>query len=124
MLREKHRELGIVTQAWSPLGGVNIYDEKDPAKQRHLLDEPILQSIAAEHDKSAAQVVLRWHLQNEISIIPKSVRQSRVEANAAIFDFALSDEEMQKINQLDSGVRGGPDPETGDRQRFPFVVTP
>lgn len=121
-LRTVHETLGIVTQAWSPLGGVNVYDAKAPAQERRLLDDPVLQAIAADHGKSTAQVTLRWHVQHGISIIPKSVRRERIVENAAIFDFALTPEEMTRIDALDSGIRGGPDPETGDRVRFPFLV--
>jgi len=121
-LRAKHAEMGIITQAWSPLGGVNVYDAQDPAQQRHLLDDPVLGAIAADHGRTTAQVVLRWHVQHGISVIPKSVRRERIVENISVFDFALSPTEMALIDALDTGVRGGPDPQTGDRQRFPATV--
>ena len=69
------QENHIVTQAWSPLG------------RGQILDHPILQAIAATHGKTPAQVVLRWHLQNGVAIIPKSVHPSRIKENADIYDF-------------------------------------
>ncbi|RKD73478.1 diketogulonate reductase-like aldo/keto reductase [Sinobaca qinghaiensis] len=89
----------IFVEAWSPLmqGGDVLKDEA-------------VQSIAKEHSKTPAQVVLRWHLQNNTIVIPKSVTPSRIEENFDVFDFELSSEEMQKINELDRGERKGPQP--------------
>ncbi|WP_252313107.1 aldo/keto reductase [Sinobaca sp. H24] len=89
----------IFVEAWSPLmqGGDVLKDE-------------VVQSIAKEHSKTPAQVVLRWHLQNNTIVIPKSVTPSRIEENFDVFDFELSSEEMQKINELDRGERKGPQP--------------
>lgn len=89
----------IFVEAWSPLmqGGDVLKDEA-------------VQSIAEEHSKTPAQVVLRWHLQNNTIVIPKSVTPSRIEENFDVFDFELSSEEMQKINELDRGERKGPQP--------------
>lgn len=99
-LRAYHREHGIVTEAWSPL-----------AKAR-ILDEPILQAIAERHGRTAAQVVLRWHLQLGNVVIPKSITPARIAANLDLFDFELSDDEVEEISSLDRDRRIGPDPET------------
>jgi 2,5-diketo-D-gluconate reductase A len=99
-LRREHDELGIVTEAYSPLA------------QGRVLDDPAITAIAATHGKTPAQVVIRWHLQLGNVVIPKSVTQKRIEENRDVFDFALSDDEMAAIAALDSGVRIGGDPDT------------
>lgn len=121
-MRAYHHTQKIMTQAWSPLGGVNIYDATDPGKERHVLTDPVLLGIAAGRQKTPAQVILRWHLQHGISIIPKSTRMERILQNAAIFDFSLSEKEMIAIDALDTGSRGGPHPDEGSRERFPYEV--
>ena len=99
-LREFHRGRGIATEAWSPLG------------QGQVLDDPAIGEIAARHDRTPAQVVLRWHLQLGNVVIPKSATPRRIEENFNVFDFELSDEEMRAFAALDSGQRIGPDPAT------------
>ena len=121
-MRSAHQELGIVTQAWSPLGAVNIYEADDQHPARHLLDDDALAPIATAHGKSPAQIVLRWHLQHGVSVIPKSVKLHRIAENADIFDFELRPAEMAQIDALDTGVRGGYAPEEGSREQFPAVV--
>jgi 2,5-diketo-D-gluconate reductase A len=98
-LRAFHREHGIVTEAWSPLG-----------RGGNLLEEPVLEEIAARHERTTAQVVLRWHVQLGNVVIPKSVTPSRIEENFQIFDFTLSDDELRAIDGLDADRRIGPDP--------------
>jgi diketogulonate reductase-like aldo/keto reductase len=71
-----------------------------------------LLEIAGDHDKSAVQVMLRWHLQKGRSAIPKSTKPSRIAENFDVFDFELSRDEVVAIDALDSGVRGGPDPDS------------
>ncbi|MDO4455330.1 MAG: aldo/keto reductase [Ligilactobacillus agilis] len=89
----------IVTQAWSPLGrGKN-------------LDHPLLVELAQKHGKTPAQIILRWHVQNGLAVIPKSVHQNRIEANADIFDFELSLAEMQQIDNLNTNHRISKEPE-------------
>jgi 2,5-diketo-D-gluconate reductase A len=100
-LRSFHREHGIVTEAWSPLG-----------RGGDLLEEPVLREIAARHGRTPAQVLLRWHVQIDNVAIPKSVTPARIEENFQIFDFALSDDEVGALDALDSGRRIGPDPTT------------
>lgn len=99
-LREVHAELGIATEAWSPLG-----------RDTGLLDDPVLVAIAARHGVTPAQVVLRWHLDIGNIVIPKSVTPSRIQANLDVFDFALTEEDLQEIAGLDRGARIGPDPD-------------
>jgi diketogulonate reductase-like aldo/keto reductase len=102
-LREKHRELGIVTEAWSPLA------------QGQAPQDPVIARIAETHSRTPGQVVIRWHLQLGNVVIPKSVTPKRIEQNLDVFDFELSDSEMQAIAGLDAGGRIGPDPETFGR---------
>jgi 2,5-diketo-D-gluconate reductase A len=99
-LRRYHAEHGIVTEAWAPLG------------RGELLDDPVIEEIASTHNRTAAQVVLRWHIQLGNVAIPKSVTPSRIEENFRLFDFELSDEEMRRLGELDRGERTGPDPDT------------
>ena len=92
-------EHNIITQAWSPLS------------RGKRLDDPVLLKLAATHGKTPAQIILRWHLQNGIAIIPKSVHQDRIKANADIFDFELSPAEMQQIDGLNTNHRISKEPE-------------
>ena len=108
-------EHGIVTQAWSPIGGITSY-RGDDAKS--TFNDPIILKIAAAHDKSAAQVMLRWHIQNGVQAIPKSVKPQRIAENFDVFDFALTTDEIARIDGLDTGVRGGPEPEAITLEAF------
>jgi len=107
-LQGVHAEYGILTQAWSPIGGITSYG----GGERRTFDDPTLLEIARQHGKSAAQVMLRWHLQEGRSAIPKSTRPARIAENFDVFDFELSGGQMSAIDALDTGVRGGPDPES------------
>ena len=98
-LRREHADLGIVTEAWSPLA------------QGQVLDDPALEQIAEAHGKTAGQVVIRWHLQLGNVVIPKTVTPERIEQNLEVFDFELDDDEMAAIEALDAGERTGPDPD-------------
>lgn len=89
----------IITQAWSPLG------------RGAVLDQDVLKQIADRHQKSPAQVILRWHLQNGVSFIPKSVHEARIAQNAAIYDFSLTPAEMAQIDALNNYQRTGREPE-------------
>jgi 2,5-diketo-D-gluconate reductase A len=99
-LRHEHDELDIVTEAWSPLG------------QGLELEDPAIVEIAEAHSKTPAQAIIRWHLQLGNVVIPKSVTPARIEENFDVFDFELSDAEMEAIKELDAGRRIGPDPDT------------
>lgn len=98
-LRKLHSKLGIATQSWSPLG------------QGTLLHDPIIQKIAAKHGRTAAQVIVRWHIDNGLIVIPKSVNPSRIAENFKVFDFELDKVDVETIEHLDSASgRIGPDP--------------
>jgi 2,5-diketo-D-gluconate reductase A len=99
-LRREHEELGIATEAWSPLA------------KGEALDDAIVVEIAEAHNRTPAQVVIRWHLQLGNIVIPKSVTPERIEENFRVFDFELTDEEMAEMESLDAGERTGPDPDT------------
>ncbi|MEH7334229.1 aldo/keto reductase [Neobacillus drentensis] len=96
------REHEIQLEAWSPL------------MQGGLLDNPVLGEIAGKYGKSPAQVILRWDLQNGVVTIPKSVKEHRIVENSQVFDFELSDEDMQRIDDLNQNHRVGPDPDNFD----------
>jgi diketogulonate reductase-like aldo/keto reductase len=110
-LRKVHERLGIATQAWSPIGG-SIRRFADQGRGIDPLDAPVVREVARKHGKTPAQVVLRWHLQNGVSAIPKSFNPARIAENFDVFDFALTSEDTLAIDALDTGVRTGPDPET------------
>ena len=96
------RAQGIVTQAWSPLG------------RGSLLSDERLAAIAARLGRSVGQVILRWHIQHGLSVIPKSEKPERLAENFDVLDFTLTPEEMSAIDALDRGHRTGPDPDTFD----------
>jgi len=106
-LQRLHAQHGIATQAWSPIGGVTSYG----GGEKSTFDEPTLLEIARQHGKSAAQVMLRWHLLEGRSAIPKSTRPARIAENFDVFDFELSSKQIAAIDALDTGVRCGPDPD-------------
>jgi 2,5-diketo-D-gluconate reductase A len=97
-LRAWHAEHGIATEAWSPLA------------QGEVLKDDTLVTIAAHHERTVAQVILRWHLQIGNVVIPKSVTPARVRENLDIFDFELTEDDLAAIARLDAGHRTGPDP--------------
>jgi 2,5-diketo-D-gluconate reductase A len=104
-LRDFHAAHGIATEAWSPLASGEL----------GVLEDPTIAEIAAAHDVTPAQVVLRWHLQLGNVVIPKSATQERIEQNLDVFGFTLSAAEMGAIAELDDGDRTGPDPDTFTR---------
>ena len=99
-LREMHAQLGIATEAWSPLG------------QGSLLSNPAVTALADAHGKTPAQVLIRWHMQLGNIVIPKSVTPERIVSNFDVFDFELSEQDMASISSLGDGTRLGPDPRT------------
>ncbi|WP_040156822.1 aldo/keto reductase [Mobilicoccus massiliensis] len=99
-LREFNRAHDIVTEDWSPLGA-----------RLDIIHDPVIGSIANAVEKTPAQVILRWHLQIGSVVIPRSTNPSRIEQNFDLFDFELSDEQVQAIDGLDEGKRSGPDPD-------------
>ncbi|HEY7623361.1 MAG TPA: aldo/keto reductase [Solirubrobacteraceae bacterium] len=98
----------IVTQAWSPIGGITFYRDSD---HRSTLSDPVIVDFSHAHGKTPAQVMLRWGLQHGRSVIPKSTKPARIAENIDVFDFELSADQMAAIDGLDSGRRGGPEPE-------------
>ncbi|WP_243061772.1 aldo/keto reductase [Humibacter sp. RRB41] len=106
-VQKANAQHGIVTQAWSPMGGITSYRGDST---RSTFNDPIIGEIATAHGKTPAQVMLRWHLQEGRSAIPKSVNPERIAANFDVFDFELTSIELARIDGLDTGVRGGPEP--------------
>lgn len=104
---------GILTQAWSPIGGITFYPGWGE-ERKSVLQDAIIQEIAAQHNKTPAQVLLRWHLQHGRSAIPKSVDPARIAENFDVFDFTLTESQLNLIDALDTGHRGGPDPDQVD----------
>ncbi|MFF1839083.1 aldo/keto reductase [Streptomyces sp. NPDC058231] len=97
---------GILTQAWSPIGGITSYRGTGTS----TFDDPVITAIATAHGKTPAQVMLRWHLQQGRNAIPKSVRPQRIVENFDVFDFQLTPAELEALDNLDTGTRGGPEP--------------
>jgi diketogulonate reductase-like aldo/keto reductase len=108
-------ERGILTQAWSPIGGITFYRD---GSHGSTLEDPVITGIAAAHGKTPAQVMLRWGLQHGRSVIPKSTKPSRIAENLDVFDFELSADEMAAIDELDTGQRGGPEPDAITLEAF------
>jgi diketogulonate reductase-like aldo/keto reductase len=122
-LQEANARLGILTQAWSPIGGVyGRNPSAAPAAAASPLAHPVITRLAGEHQKTAAEIVLRWHFDEGRSAIPKSVRPERIAENIDIFDFALSDDELAAIDSLDTGARAGSDPELVDARSFNIEI--
>ena len=107
---------GTVTQAWSPIGGITAY--RGNGSTGRTFDDPTIRGIADAHGKTPAQVMLRWHLQEGRSAIPKSVRPERIAENFDVFDFELTTEQLSALDSLDKGVRGGPEPEEVTLETF------
>jgi len=99
---------GILTQAWSPIGGITHYSGSEATS---TFTDQTLVGIGQRHGKTPAQVMLRWHVQQGRQVIPKSTRAARIVENFDIFDFSLTEDELASVNALDKGVRGGPSPD-------------
>jgi 2,5-diketo-D-gluconate reductase A len=97
-LRAWHADHDVATEAWSPLA------------QGEVLEDGTVETVAAHHDRTSAQVILRWHLQLGNVVIPKSSSPERIRENFEVFDFELSEDDMAALERLDSGDRTGPDP--------------
>lgn len=104
-LHEYMKENGIVHEAWGPIG----------QGKTGLLSNPVLVAIGKNYQKTPAQVILRWHIQRGEVIIPKSVHAERIRENSDIFDFSLTDEEMDLVASLETGTRYGSDPDDQER---------
>jgi 2,5-diketo-D-gluconate reductase A len=114
-----HVEHGILTQAWSPIGGITFYRD---GSHGSTLEDATIKQIAAAHGKTPAQVMLRWHVQEGRQVIPKSVTPSRIAENFDLFDFELTGDQLAAIDALDTGVRGGPEPEQITRETFGIKI--
>lgn len=101
-VRTANSAVGCITQSWSPL------------KQGQLLTDPTITRIASAHGVTPAQVAIRWQLQSEIAIIPKSITERRIHENRDVFGFTLTEDEMASIASLDIGDRVGPHPDHRD----------
>ncbi|MHC5227498.1 aldo/keto reductase [Enterococcus sp. LJL99] len=101
-LRDFLKEKNIAVEAWSPLG------------QGKLLEHPVLVELGEKYGKTSAQVIIRWHLQNDTIVIPKSTHKERIDENFDVFDFELSEEDMTKINELNKNERFGSNPDKFD----------
>ena len=106
---------GILAQAWSPIGGITFYRDSGHAS---ALEDPVIGRIAEAHGKSPAQVMLRWGIQHGRSVIPKSTKPARIAENLAVFDFELAADEMAALDGLDTGRRGGPEPDAVTLEDF------
>jgi diketogulonate reductase-like aldo/keto reductase len=106
---------GILTQAWSPIGGITFYRD---GQHTSTLQDPTIGDIAKTHGKTPAQVMLRWHVQQGRSVIPKSTKPARIAENIDVFDFDLTTDELAAIDALDTGQRGGPEPEVITLETF------
>lgn len=103
-LRDYSASHGIQIESWSPIGGSG----------GNLLHDPALIAIGEKYGKSAAQVVIRWHIQNGLVVIPKSVHPDRIAQNIDVFDFELSADDIALIDNMETGERTGPDPEVAN----------
>lgn len=99
-LRKAHENLGVKTESWSPLG------------QGEALAKPEIQAIAQKHQRTPAQVIIKWHLSQGLIVIPKSVTPSRISENFKVFDFDLDNEDFLAIERLNEERKLGPDPDT------------
>ncbi|MFE1879168.1 aldo/keto reductase [Streptomyces diastatochromogenes] len=120
-VQKANAEHGVLTQAWSPIGGITFYWDKD-GTGRSTLADPAVQAVAQAHGRTPAQVMLRRHLQQGRNAIPKSTNPARIAENFAVFDFELGADELAALDALDTGVRGGPDPNVTSPERFKLVI--
>ena len=103
-LREYCEAHKIAVESWSPIGGSRSGNA--------ILQHPLINELSTKYSKTPAQITLRWHLQNNLIVIPKSVHAERIKENYDIFDFELSDDDMQRLAELDANNRIGADPAT------------
>ncbi|WP_068280659.1 aldo/keto reductase [Aldersonia kunmingensis] len=110
-IRVAAADYGITVESWSPLGGTSGSGWGRHSKPNALLDDPILSRIATQHGKSVAQVIIRWHLQSGLVVIPKSVHEERITQNIDVFDFELTAGDIDEIAGLNNGARVGIHPD-------------
>lgn len=121
-VQRANAEHGILTQAWSPIGGITFYPGWGDDTRRSVLYDETIGRIAEAHGKTPAQVMLRWHIQEGRSAIPKSTNPERITQNIDVFDFELATDELSDIDALDRGVRGGPDPDEVDPSTWDLTI--
>ncbi|MGY2744372.1 aldo/keto reductase [Arthrobacter sp. UYCu723] len=121
-VRAADAEHRIITQAWSPIGGITFYPGWGAEDRKNVMQDPAIAAIAEAHGKTPAQVMLRWHLQQGRSAIPKSTNPARIDENFDVFNFELSSNEIAAIDALDTGVRNGPDPDVSHDQWFDLSI--
>ena len=114
-----NHDAGILTQAWSPMGGITHYQGSEATS---TFTDKTLVDIGKRYAKTPAQVMLRWHVQEGRQVIPKSTHAARIAENFDIFDFALTNEELASVDALDKGVRGGPDPDQPQPEFLEYVI--
>ncbi len=95
---------GIVHESWSPLGG----------GRNNAIEDPAIKKLAEAHGVTPAQIILRWHIQREEVVIPKSIHEERIQQNRDVFDFGLDEDEMQLMASLDKNARVGADPQDAE----------
>jgi diketogulonate reductase-like aldo/keto reductase len=110
-VRDANARQVVITQSWSPIGGVYKNHPDDPNHVANLLDDPTVVELTSKYGKTPAQIILRWHIEHGLSAIPKSVKPHRIAENIDIFDFTLAPEDIATIDSMDAGVRGGPNPD-------------
>ncbi len=108
-LQQAASKLGVITQAWAPLGGLALYG-KDPDPTLNPLINATIAAIGDRYGKTSAQVVLRWHVQQGRVAIPKSTNPARIAENLDVFDFELAADDLAAIAELDRDHRNGPEP--------------
>ncbi|HLR42422.1 MAG TPA: aldo/keto reductase [Pseudogracilibacillus sp.] len=101
-LKDFCKKHDIYLEAWSPLSRGAVFDNE------------VIQTIASKYNKTAAQIILRWHIQENTIVIPKSITPSRIKENMNVFDFALTEEEMKSIYEIDKNERAGREPNEMD----------
>ena len=121
-LHTYHETHKIATEAWSPIGGIFGLNTDAREKTGSPLEHPVVLQLAEKHGKTAAQIVLRWHVEHNIVAIPKSTKPKRIAENLDIFDFALTSSEVASIDALDTGRRAGPDPDSVQADTFPITI--
>jgi diketogulonate reductase-like aldo/keto reductase len=121
-VREADARHGIVTQSWSPLGGVMGYMPQTGGEKRSVLSSSVVANLSQTYGKSPAQIVLGWHLAHGLSAIPKSIHPDRIAENIDVFDVTLTADDVAAIDALDTGVRGGPDPDTWDTSKIGLTI--
>lgn len=113
---------GVLTQAWSPIGGITFYPGPWGNDRRSVLQDPTIAAIATTHGKTPAQVMIRWHLQQGRSAVPKSTNPARIAENFDVFDFDLTTDELASIDALNTSNRFGPNPDTPNERYFEWSI--